>query len=126
GPVIPCQSKCCGFVTSGDVDFRPRPMRIDKQRLRRVVCIASMRSLRSLLSARSRAVSSRIRVTNGFVMSDMSVPRLGRSSAGCLGEGLEEASPVAFRVKDAAHLITTRPVKIQTAMLELDARSVLA
>jgi hypothetical protein len=56
----------------------------------------------------------------------MPVLGLGRSSAGCLGEGLEEAAPVAFSVKDAAHLVTTRPVKVETAMLEFDARSVLA
>src|SRR5215813_12555491 len=72
---------------------------------------------------------SRIRVTNAlraFVISDMPVLGLGRSSAGSLGERLEEAAPVAFSVKDATHLITTRPVKVETAMLELDARSVLA
>src|SRR5262249_62347812 len=56
----------------------------------------------------------------------MPVLGLGRSSAGSLGERLEEAAPVAFSVKDATHLITTRPVKVETAMLELDARSVLA
>jgi hypothetical protein len=72
---------------------------------------------------------SRIRVTNAlraFLIFDMLLLGLGRSSAGCLGKGLQEAAPVAFRVKDATHLITTRPVKVETAMLELDARSVLA
>src|SRR6516225_4455814 len=72
---------------------------------------------------------SRIRVTNAlraFVTSDMPALGLGRSSAGRLGEGFEEAAPVAFGVKDATHLITTRPVKVETAVLELNARSVLA
>jgi len=68
-------------------------------------------------------------VTNAlraFMISVMPVLGLGRSCAGCLGESLEEAAPVAFSVKDATHLITTRPIKVETAMLEFDARSVLA
>src|SRR5262249_22916410 len=42
------------------------------------------------------------------------------------GNGLEEATPVAFGVEDGAHFIATCPVEVKTAMLQLDARSVLA
>src|SRR5262249_48251770 len=42
------------------------------------------------------------------------------------GNGLEEATPVAFGVEDGAHFIATCSVKVKTAMLQLDARSVLA
>ena len=81
------------------------------------------------LGARRRAVSfedPRDQRLACLVTSDMPALGLGRSSAGRLGEGFEEAAPVAFGVKDATHLITTRPVKVETAVLELNARSVLA
>src|SRR5215831_363191 len=44
----------------------------------------------------------------------------------CTGERLEETTPVAFSVKDAAHIITTGAVEVETSALKLDARTVLA
>lgn len=47
---------------------------------------------------------------------------LSRSSA-C--KRREQATPAAFAVEDAAHLVATRPVAVQVTMLEIDARAVL-
>src|SRR5262249_50028268 len=45
---------------------------------------------------------------------------------GAGGERLEEPRPTHLRIKDAAHLVATRPVEIEAAVLKLDACSVLA
>src|SRR5262249_28348733 len=68
---------------------------------------------------------SRIRVTKALrpcVIFDMLVClRLGGA-----GERPEETSPVAFRVEDAAHLITACAIAVETPMLKLNARTVLS
>src|SRR5262245_15050727 len=51
-------------------------------------------------------------------------PPLSCSCTGGAGERLEEATPVAVGLKDTTHLIASRPVEVQTAMLKLDARTV--
>src|SRR5262249_14672078 len=38
----------------------------------------------------------------------------------------EKATPIAFGVEDAAHLIAPRSVEVKTAMLQLDARGIRA
>ena len=52
------------------------------------------------------------------------------SSCACslrsLSESLQETTPVAGRVEDGAHLVTTCPVAVEVTMLQLDARGVLA
>jgi hypothetical protein len=46
-----------------------------------------------------------------------------RLSSAC--KRCEQATPAAFAVEDAAHLVTIRPVAIKMAMLQLDARTPL-
>jgi hypothetical protein len=48
------------------------------------------------------------------------------SRRGNAGKCLEEAASITFGTEDAAHLVTARPVSIETPVLELDARAVLA
>lgn len=55
----------------------------------------------------------------------LSVEMLFRLGFGCTAERFEETSPIAFGVKDAAHLIAARTIAVETPMLELYARGVL-
>jgi hypothetical protein len=47
-------------------------------------------------------------------------------SRSCAGEGREQATPSALAVEDAEHLVATRTVALEMAMLQFDARTVFA
>src|SRR6516165_10857426 len=72
------------------------------------------------------ASPSRILVINAFLAAVIFDMLFCLELRSCAGEQLEETTPVAFGVKDAAHLITTCPVTVKETMFQLNARTVLA